>query len=110
MERLYARYVPVRSSSLPAVLDWSPRAAEALAALLADELGRSACWVELRFRKDTIAADATAKLGGKGLLIGESPGVHRTELRGEQLRVAAADAKMSVPALPITAERTALDG
>ena len=64
-------------------LDGGTGAAEALAALLADDGGGTERRVELRLGEDTVAADAAAKPRGEGLLVGKAAGLHGAEFRRE---------------------------
>ena len=68
---------------LALALDDATRSAEALAALLADELGSAVRLIELWFGEDAIAAATASQPRGERLLIRKSAAVHGSELRRE---------------------------
>ena len=89
---------------LTLTLDDAAGLAEALAALLADDLGGAARFVELGFCENPIAANAAAKPSGKWLLVGEAAASMGRNERGNapieaNLRVIATDPDMALGVL-----------
>ena len=64
----------------------------------------------MRLDENTVTAYSPPKPGGERLLVGKSPDIHRPEFRCKQFASRLPTLKtISVPALPMTADRTAFD-
>ena len=81
----------VATRVLPSLIHYTSVPTEPLSALRANELGHAERLVQFVLGSDAVAADAAAKPCCERFLIGEAGGIHRPNLRREQVRVAATD-------------------